>query len=95
MFELLEFVLTVMLLLRFSLRFVLRLLLLLFAPRLANAMSMTTRPTPMTATAASPPNIHQTAFDFFCGAGCGVGRHCCGGGGAGVVGLGLTGGAGR
>ncbi len=76
MFELLEFVFTVTLVLRFSLRFVLRLLLLLFAPRLANAMSMTTSPTPMTRTAASPPKIHQTAFDFFCGGGCGIGRHC-------------------
>jgi hypothetical protein len=30
----------------------------------------------MTRTAASPPKIHQTAFDFFCGGGWGIGRHC-------------------
>ena len=57
---------------------------LLSVPRLARAISMTTRPTPMTTTAASPPRIHQIAFDFFCGgAAAGVGVHC--GGGAGRV----------
>jgi len=56
---------------------------------------------PMMSTAASPPSIHQIAFDFFrIGAGAGVGVHWGGGGGAGggvggrggggCVGLGAT-----
>ena len=87
--------------LRFSLRlFAFRLLLLLLAPKLARAISMTTKPMPMMKMAASPPKIHQTAFDFLRGAGAGVGDHCgCGGGGGGggvgVVGLAVTGGVGR
>ena len=77
-----------MLLLRFSLRlFAFRLLLFALAPRLANATSITIKPTPITTAAASPPNIHQTALDFFCCTGGGVGLHCgccgCGGGGGG------------
>ncbi len=94
-FELLVLVLAVRLLLRLSLRVFAFKLLFVFDPRLANAISMTSRPTPMMITAASPPSIHHTAFDFFCGAACGAGRHCCGGGGAGVAGLGAAGGAGR
>ena len=98
----LVFVFAVTLLLRFSLRlFAFRLLLFAFAPRLANATSITIKPTPITRTAANPPKIHQTALDFFCCTGGGVGRHCgccacrCGGGGGGgAVGLGLTGGGG-
>jgi hypothetical protein len=35
-----------------------------FDPRLASAMIITTSPTPITTRAASPPRIHQTAFDF-------------------------------
>ena len=69
-FEVLTFVFVFaeMLLLRFSLRvFAFRLLLFAFAPRLASAMSITTRPTPITIAAASPPSIHHTAFDFLRG----------------------------
>src|SRR6185369_10057083 len=93
----LAFVLALTLLLRFSLRVLaLRLLVLAFEPRLARAMTITTRPTPMTSSAASPPSIHQTAFDFLRtggGAPVGGGVHCGaggGGGGGGVVGLGVT-----
>src|SRR5262245_48962481 len=51
------------------LRFAMRLSLLLFSLvavelRLARAMIITTRPTPMIARAANPPRIHQIAFDF-------------------------------
>ena len=90
------FVLAVTLLLRFSLRVLaLRLFVLPFEPRLASAMIITTRPTPMTSSAASPPSIHQTALDFLRGGGAPVGGgvHCGaggGGGGGGVVGLGVT-----
>src|SRR5687767_126894 len=73
-------VLTTTLALRFVLR-VLALRLLFFDSRFANAISMTTRPAPITASAATPPSIHQTALDFLRGGGAGVGDHCCGGGG--------------
>ena len=64
----LAFVLALTLLLRFSLRVLaLRLLVLAFEPRLASAMIITTIPTPMTSSAASPPSIHQTALDFLRG----------------------------
>src|SRR5215213_7413724 len=90
----LAFVLAVTLLLRFSLRVLaLRLFVLPFEPRLASAMTITTRPTPMTSTAASPPSIHQTALDFLRGGGAeGGGVHCVGGGGGGgaVAGRGVT-----
>src|SRR6185369_414052 len=96
-FETFAFALAVTLLLRFSLRVLaLRLFVLPLEPRLASAMIMTTRPTPMTSSAASPPSIHQTALDFLRDGverGVGVGVHCGaggGGGGGGVVGLGLT-----
>jgi hypothetical protein len=76
---------TLALALRFSLRtFAFR---FVFDPRLASAMTITTRPMPMMSTAASPPSIHQIAFDFFrTGAGAGVGVHCGGGGAGGGVG---------
>src|SRR6185436_12728009 len=70
--------LTVTLLLRFSLRLVRLELLVLVVLRLANAMIITTRPTPIIKTAASPPRIHQTALDFFRGGALatGAGVHC-------------------
>jgi hypothetical protein len=92
--------LTVTLLLRLSLRLVTLELLVFVELRLANAMIITTRPTPMIKTAASPPRIHQTALDFFRGgAAVGPGVHagggCAGGGGGGgCVGRGLTTGGG-
>ena len=62
--------------------------------RLANAMIITTRPTPIIKTAASPPRIHQTAFDFLGGGAlvAGAGVHCGwgGGGGGGAVCRGVT-----
>src|SRR5215217_4914166 len=72
------FALALTLPLRFSLLRVLalRLFALPFEPRLASAMIITTRPTPMTSSAASPPSIHHTALDFLRGGG--------------VVGLGMT-----
>src|ERR1700754_2214483 len=76
------FALTVTLALVLRLVFALKLL-FVFDPRLANAISITTRPTPITTSAAKPPSIHQTAFDFLRGACVGVGDHCCGGGGGG------------
>src|SRR6185369_11709594 len=83
----LAFVLALTLPLRFSLRVLaLRLLVLPFEPRLARAMTITTRPTPMTSSAASPPSIHQTALDFLRGGGgapVGGGVHCGAGGGGG------------
>src|SRR5215212_11045215 len=86
------FVLAVTLLLRFSLRVLaFRLVVLVFEPRLARAMIITTTPMPMTSMAASPPSIHQIALDFLRGsAAVGVCVHCCGGGGGGVVGRGVT-----
>src|ERR1051326_3022607 len=95
------FVVTLALALRLSLRmFTFELLLLV--ERLANAITMTTRPMPITTSAVSPPSIHQIAFDFFrIGAAVGAGVHCCcggGGGGGGAVrrGVGVvTGGSGR
>src|SRR5215218_2946433 len=92
------FALALTLLLRFSLRtLAFRLVLLLFEPRLANAMSITTMPPPMTSITASPPSIHQIALDFLrCGAVAGAGVHAGdgggwgGGGGGGVGGRGLT-----
>src|ERR1044072_5181106 len=95
--------LTVTLALRLSLRFVTLELLVFVEFRLANTMIITTRPMAMTTTAASPPKIHQTAFDFFRGGAAiaaGAGVHCGGcvgggvGGGGGCVGLGLTTGGG-
>jgi hypothetical protein len=64
-------------------------LLFVFEPILANAISMTTSPTPITTSAAKPPRIHQTAFDFLRGGCVGVGDHCCGGGGGGGGGAGV------
>src|SRR5215217_3363273 len=93
------FVFAETLLLRFSLRVLaFRLFVFPFEPRLANETIMTTRPAPITTSAANPPSIHHTAFDFLRGgAAVGGGVHCCGGGGGGgVVGRGLTtGGCGR
>ncbi len=72
-FEVLEFVLEVFVfvLATFAFLFSFRLetftLLLLLELMLANAMIITTMPTPITPTAARPPSIHQTALDFFCG----------------------------
>src|SRR5436190_24036748 len=62
-------------------RFTLRLfeLLVFVLLMLASAITMTTSPIPITANAASPPSIHQIAFDFFLGATVGVGDHCGGG----------------
>ena len=98
-FEFETFAFTVTLLLRFSLRlFAFEVLVLLFE-RLASTINITTRPTPITATAANPPRIHQIAFDFLRGAIVGIGltgggAHCggvcgVGGGGGGGVGRGL------
>lgn len=42
---------------------------------LAKAIIMTTKPAPITNRAATPPRIHQIAFDFFGGALDGVGDH--------------------
>jgi len=79
------FVLAVVLVLRFSRLFVFALLLLVFPPMLANAITITTKPMPITPSAARPPRIHQMAFDFFGGGATpGVGDHCgCVGGGGG------------
>src|ERR1044071_7962258 len=94
--------LTVTLVLRFSLRLVTLELFVLVVLRLANAMIMTTRPTPIIKTAASPPRTHQIALDFFRGGalatGAGVHCGCCGGRGGGdgdvTGGRGLTTGGG-
>src|SRR4051812_24982709 len=72
------FALTMTLALRLlALVFALRLL-LVFEPRLASAMSITTSPTPITTIAARLPSIHQTAFDFLRGACVGAGEYCGG-----------------
>ena len=63
-------------------------------PMFDNAISTTTKPIPITAKTARPPNTHQTAFDFLCGAARGVGVHD-GGGGGGGEGDGATGISGR
>jgi hypothetical protein len=56
---------------------VLAVLVLVLDPRLASAMIITTRPTPITTRAASPPSIHQRAFDFLRGGAAeGAGDHC-------------------
>ena len=72
----LVFVFAVMLLLRFSLRlFAFRLLLFAFAPRLANAMSMTIKPTPITTDCGESTEYPPDRIRFFLrGAGGGVGR---------------------
>src|SRR5262245_32505052 len=59
-----EFVFVFVLVLRSATRFALLLLSLVAELRLASAMIITTRPTPMIARAANPPRIHQIAFDF-------------------------------
>ena len=70
---------------------VLAVLVLVFDPILASAITMMTRPTPITRAAANPPSIHQIAFDFFAGGAGGEGVHCGGGGGGGAVDRGGTG----
>src|ERR1700741_1526120 len=94
-----RFAFTETLLLRLSLRMLE--LLVLVGLRLASAMIMTTRPTPMIRTAARPPRIHHSALDFLRGAavalavaGIHCGGGCGGGGGGGAVGRGLTTGGG-
>ena len=91
----LAFVFAATLLLRFALR-VLAVFVLVLDPRLANAMIITTRPTPITTKAVSPPSIHQRALDFLRGGAAeGAGVQCWGAGGGGAAGLGFTAGAGR
>jgi hypothetical protein len=78
-FEGVAFVLATVFAFRFSLRlerFALLLTLLLLALMLASAMIITTSPTPIMPSAASPPSIHQMALDFLRGAGVGVHWGC-------------------
>jgi len=46
---------------------------LVFEPRLANAMIIIIAPSPTMPTAMTPPSIHQIALDFFRGGGSGCG----------------------